>query len=199
MPKSEAIAPSDKRVLQTLLWALKPFVNLRRSIPLPYALTFLTVALEEGKAVGTYAREMNVNRWVMTRIMQTIGDKARNGGPGLELVTIKRTARRPTRTEVFLSDKGRKVADQVFRQLRGARAEVGDQTPISVADTSAAKAWAILYDDMVVFETVRRTRRECIAAFMQDSDPGTVRWSDRHSDRRDRWKAQQIEIHVILK
>ena len=28
-----AIAPSDKRVIQTLLWALKPLSNLRRSIP----------------------------------------------------------------------------------------------------------------------------------------------------------------------
>jgi hypothetical protein len=200
MSKSEAIAPSDKRVLQTLLWALKPFANLRRSIPLPYALTFLTVALEEGKAVGTYAREMNVNRWVMTRSMQAIGNKARSGGPGLDLVTIKRKAGDPTRTEVFLSDKGRKVADQVFRQLHVVSGN-GDlaTTPISVANMSAAKAWAIVYDGMVVFETVRRTRRECIAAFMQDSDPGAIRWSERHSDRRDRWKAQQIEIHVILK
>jgi len=114
---------SDKRTIQALLWALKPLADLRRSIPLPYALTFLTVALEEGKPVGTYAREMNVNRWVMTRIMQTIGDKARNGAPGLGLVTIRRTAGYPTRTEVFLTDKGRKVADQVFRQLRVARAE----------------------------------------------------------------------------
>jgi hypothetical protein len=112
---------SDKRTIQALLWALKPLADLRRSIPLPYALTFLTVALEEGKPVGTYAREMNVNRWVMTRIMQTIGDKARNGAPGLGLVTIKRTAGYPTRTEVFLTEKGRKVADQVFRQLRVAR------------------------------------------------------------------------------
>jgi hypothetical protein len=113
---------NDKRTIQALLWALKPIADLRRSIPLPYALTFLTVALEEGKPVGTYAREMNVNRWVMTRIMQTIGDKARNGAPGLGLVTIKRIAGYPARTEVFLTDKGRKVADQVFRQLRAARA-----------------------------------------------------------------------------
>jgi hypothetical protein len=113
---------SDKRTIQALLWALKPIADLRRSIPLPYALTFLTVALEEGKPVGTYAREMNVNRWVMTRIMQTIGDKARNGAPGLGLVTIKRIVGYPTRTEVVLTDKGRKVADQVFQQLRAARA-----------------------------------------------------------------------------
>ena len=118
MPKNEVIAPSDKRVVQTLLWALKPLSNLRRSIPLTYAITFLTVALEEGKPVGTYAREMDVNRWVMTRIMQTIGDKARNGTPGLGLVTIKRTKGYPTRTEVFLTEKGRAIAEQVFQGLR---------------------------------------------------------------------------------
>jgi hypothetical protein len=99
---------SDQRTIQALLWALKPLADLRRSIPLTYALTFLTAALKEGKPVGTYAREMNVNPWVMTRIMQTIGDKARNGAPGLGLVTIKRTAGYPTRTEVFLTDKAAK-------------------------------------------------------------------------------------------
>lgn len=67
VPKNEVIAPSDKRVVQTLLWALKPLSNLRRSIPLPYAITFLTVALEEGKPVGAYARELDFNRYVMSR------------------------------------------------------------------------------------------------------------------------------------
>ena len=118
MPKSEVIAPTDKRVVQILLWALKPLANLRRTIPLQYALTFLTVALDEGKPVGTYAREMDVNRWVMTRIMQSIGDKSRSGGSGLGLVTIKRTTGYPTRTEVFLTEKGRAVAAQVFENLR---------------------------------------------------------------------------------
>ena len=85
MRKSEAIAPSDKRVVQTLLWALKPLSNLRRSIPLPYAITFLTVALEEGRPVGAYARDLDLNRYVMSRYMQCIGEKSRNGGPGLGL------------------------------------------------------------------------------------------------------------------
>ena len=80
MPKTEAIAPSDKRVIQALLWALKPLSNLRRrSIPLPYAVAFLTVALEEGKPVGRYAHELDLNRYVMTRYMQCIGDRGRNG------------------------------------------------------------------------------------------------------------------------
>ena len=69
---------------------------------------------------------------------------------------------------------------------------------MSIEASSIAKGWAIVYDDKVIFETVRRTRRECISAFMQDSDPGAIKWSERHSDRH-RWKAQQIEIHVILK
>ena len=78
MSKNEAIAPSDKRVIQTLLWAIKPLRNLRRSIPLPYAVTFLTVALDEGKPVGTYAYKLDYNRYVMSRYMQCICKIARN-------------------------------------------------------------------------------------------------------------------------
>ena len=118
MQEIEAIAPKDKRVIQTLLSALRPLSSLRRSIPLPYALTFLTVALDEGKPVGVYAREMDFNRWVMSRYLQCIGDRGRNGEAGLGLVTIKRIQGYPTRTKVFLTDKGRAVAAQVFRNLR---------------------------------------------------------------------------------
>jgi hypothetical protein len=61
---------------------------------------------------------------------------------------------------------------------------------------SVAKAWAIVYDDRVIFETVRRTRRECISAFMKDKDLDNIKWSDRYSGR-NRWKARQIEINWI--
>jgi hypothetical protein len=63
---------------------------------------------------------------------------------------------------------------------------------------SAPGRTAIVYDDKVIFETVRRNRRECISAFMQDPDPAGVNWSERYSQRH-LWKARQIEIHVILK
>jgi hypothetical protein len=72
------------------------------------------------------------------------------------------------------------------------------QTEMSAEAMSVAKAWAIVYDDRVIFETVPRTRRECISAFMQDRDPPSVNWSERSSQRH-LWKAKQIEIHVILK
>jgi hypothetical protein len=127
MRKSEAIAPSDKRVVQTLLWALKPLSNLRRSIPLPYAVTFLTVALEEGKPVGAYARELDFNRYVMSRYMQCIVDKARNGGAGLGLVTVKRTTRviQPEPT-FFLQKRGGPLPLKYLRTC-GALVAVSDQ------------------------------------------------------------------------
>jgi hypothetical protein len=89
-----AAAPAPehpKDIVQRLLWALKPIAALRKSgsVPLPYALVFLTVALEEGKPVGAYAHEMALSRYVMTRYMQCIGDKGRNDRTGLGLVTVE--------------------------------------------------------------------------------------------------------------
>lgn len=120
MPKSEPIAPRDKRLIETLLSALKPLNDLRGSIPLPYAMTFLAVACDEGKPIGEYAREMNLHRFIMGRYMSCIGDRGRNGEPGLGLVTVKRTRGYPTRTEVFLTKKGRAVAAEVFENLKRA-------------------------------------------------------------------------------
>jgi len=107
-----------KRAFQGLLWAVKPLVNLPGSIPFPYVLTFLMVAVEEGQPVAAYARAMNVNRFVMSRYIRCIGDRARNGGPGLGLVTTKRIRNSPTRTAVFLTDKGRTVAAQMYQNLQ---------------------------------------------------------------------------------
>jgi hypothetical protein len=118
MQKIEAIAPSDKRVIETLLSALKPFDDFRGSIPLPYVLTFLAVAREEGKPIGVYAREMDLHRFIMTRYIQCIGDRGRNGTRGLGLITVKRVRGYPNTTEVFLTAKGRAVAAQVLRNLR---------------------------------------------------------------------------------
>jgi hypothetical protein len=114
MPKNEPIAPPDDgRITQSLLWALKTFDNLSRTFPISYAITFLTVALEEGKPIGAYARDVACDRFAMTRCIQAIGDKGRHGAPGLGLVTVKRTNTSPVRTEVYLTDKGRAVAAQV--------------------------------------------------------------------------------------
>jgi hypothetical protein len=110
--------PSDERVTQTLLWALKVFDSVGRTFPLSYAIAFLAIALEEGKPIGAYARDLAWDRFVMTRCIQAIGDKGRHGAPGLGLIAVKRTDTSPVRTQVYLTDKGRAVAQQVFGILR---------------------------------------------------------------------------------
>jgi DNA-binding MarR family transcriptional regulator len=127
-PSSREVSPdrtSRKRfgddprwIIQCLLWALKPLSNLRGSIPLPYVTTFLMVALDEGKGVGAYARDLGIHRWTMSRYLRDIGARARNGGPGLGLVAVEHDPRNPRQTKVLLTAKGSAIAAEVFRQLR---------------------------------------------------------------------------------
>ena len=113
-----AISQSDKRVIQTLLWALTPLLNLRWSILLPWVTIFLMVVLDEGKSVSAYARALGVkDRRVVSRYLRDIGERARNGGPGLGLVTVEK---HPTHSHarVLLTAKGRSVAEAILQQMR---------------------------------------------------------------------------------
>jgi DNA-binding MarR family transcriptional regulator len=117
--RSRSAALDDPRwIIQCLLWALKPLVNLRGSIPLPYAIVFLLVALDEGRGVGAYARDVGIHRWRMSRYLRDIGARSRSGGPGLGLVAVLHDSDDHRYTKVVLTDKGRAIATDVFRQLR---------------------------------------------------------------------------------
>jgi len=129
MQQAEPISPSDRRAVQILLSALAPLSDLRdRPIPLPFAVVFLSVVLNEGQPVGRYAKDLNMTRYAMFKYIRSIGDRGRHNAAGLELVTIKRGYR--VKTAVVLTDKGRAVAAQVFGRLRGTRArkKTGQQT-----------------------------------------------------------------------
>ena len=120
MQQAEPISPSDRRAVQTLLSALTPLSDLRdRPIPLPFAVVFLSVVLNEGQPVGRYAKDLNITRFATFKYIQSIGDRGRHNTAGLGLVTIKRGYR--VKTAVVLTDKGRAVAAEVFRRLRGSR------------------------------------------------------------------------------
>ena len=52
----------DKRAILALMRALKPFADIRGTrMPLSYVIVLLTVALDEGKSVGGYARALGIN------------------------------------------------------------------------------------------------------------------------------------------
>jgi hypothetical protein len=107
--------PSDGKPIAALLQTLDLFGGLGGSMPLSFVTTFLMVALDEGKGVCAYARAVGVHRAAMSRYLRDIGERARNGGPGLGLVTVKPHPRYPHRRRVLLTAKGRLVASQIFR------------------------------------------------------------------------------------
>lgn len=116
----------ERASIQALLWGLKPLFDLRggRSIPLPYAIAFLMVAIDEGKGNNEYARMMGIERRKMSRYFRDIGPQSRNGGPGLGLVAVKpgpgyvEAAGIIQKTRIVLTPKGRILADKVLRELR---------------------------------------------------------------------------------
>jgi DNA-binding HxlR family transcriptional regulator len=117
-----SISQHDKKATRALLWALKPLSNLRRPVPLPSLTAFLMVVLDEGRGVNEYARAVGIHRAAMSRNLHAIGGRARNGGPGLGLVTVQPHPTHPIRSQVFLTPKGRSIAKGIFRQLRKATA-----------------------------------------------------------------------------
>ena len=113
------IRQSDTRVIQTLVWALTPLLNLRWSILLPWVTIFLMVVLDEGKGVSAYARALGIkDRRVVSRYLRDIGERARNGGPGLGLVTVKQHPKHSSVRRVVLTAKGRAVAKAILQQMR---------------------------------------------------------------------------------
>lgn len=114
------MGPNGKKAVQVLLWALKPLATLRGSIPLPYVTMFLMVALNEGKGVGAYARDLGMHRATASRYLKSMGNRNRKGGPGLGLVAAQPDPIHPRRRQITLTPKGRSVADSVFHQMRKA-------------------------------------------------------------------------------
>jgi hypothetical protein len=113
----EPLSDGDRRAGEALLSALAPITGLRdRPIPLAFVAVFISVALNEGKPVKDYAKELNITRFATFKYLQSLGDRGRHSAPGLGLVTLKRGYR--VKTAVVLTDKGRGIAAEVFRRLR---------------------------------------------------------------------------------
>ena len=69
---------------QTLLSALTPLSDLRdRPIPLPFAVVFLSIVLNEGQPVGRYAKDLNMTRYAVFKYIRSIGDRESQTQRGL--------------------------------------------------------------------------------------------------------------------
>jgi DNA-binding MarR family transcriptional regulator len=126
MGSNLSITRADKRIIQSLLLALEPLSNIRRSrgpVLLRLATAFLVVASNEGQGLNEYARRLGIDRSVMSRFIHELADRSRNGGPGLGLVSIDEGARPNRQQEISLTKKGRAVARTMQRSLRGPQTE----------------------------------------------------------------------------
>jgi hypothetical protein len=112
------IRSDDKRAVQSLLWTLRPLISACGPMPMTCVIAFLAVALDEGKTVNSYARGVGVQRWVMSRYLHILGDRARYGGPGRGLVTVERDADNPRQKKVLLTDKGRELLSLMRRGMQ---------------------------------------------------------------------------------
>lgn len=119
VPDPPEAASRDKRAIHALMRVLKPLSNIRGTrMPLSYVIVFLTVALDEGKSVSSYARALGIkNRLTMSRFLQHIGRKGSRGNPGLDLVTSKPDPSVHHGTQIFLTAKGRTIAEHISREL----------------------------------------------------------------------------------
>ena len=81
---AELISSRDRRAVETLLSVLKLLSDLRdRPIPLPFAVVFLWVVLNEGQPVGSYAKDLNMTRYAAFKYIRSIGDRGRHNAAGL--------------------------------------------------------------------------------------------------------------------
>jgi hypothetical protein len=93
-------------------------------MPFPCVAAFLLVATEEGKSASAYAFDMGVARMTMWRYLYEISDKTRNGHIGLGLVVIEGDPTNSQMRQVFLTAKGRHLAEQMLKPLRRRRKAV---------------------------------------------------------------------------
>jgi hypothetical protein len=84
MQEAEPISARDRKAVQTLLSALTPISGLReRPIPLPFAVVFLSVVLNEGQPMGRYAKDLNMTRFATFKYIHLLAIADATTQPGL--------------------------------------------------------------------------------------------------------------------
>ena len=82
----QSVPDDEKAVLIGLLKALKPFRELRKTMPLQYITAFLSVANKEGQNVAEYAKIVGTSQSLMTRHLANLGETNLYHKPGYGLV-----------------------------------------------------------------------------------------------------------------
>jgi DNA-binding MarR family transcriptional regulator len=121
----QSLDEDTKNAMHDMLAALEPFRALRQTMPLQYIVSFLLVALDEGRGVNEYAERAGVGTSVMSRHLLDIGERNRHMEEGFGLVTQRPDPMELRKHQMMLTPKGRAVAHQIARHLRGRKSARG--------------------------------------------------------------------------
>jgi DNA-binding MarR family transcriptional regulator len=103
----------QKQELKTTKAALRPFLEMRGTMPLQYVTSFIEVALEEGLTVSEYANRVGISQSLMTRHLADLGEINRYHEAGLGLVEQVENVMDRRERRIRLTPKGRHVVYEV--------------------------------------------------------------------------------------
>jgi DNA-binding MarR family transcriptional regulator len=119
MTLRQSLSDEQKDKLKQLLNALQPFLKTRPTMPMQYVVAYLLAALHEGSGVTELAERAGVSQSVMSRHLLDIGDRNRHKEDGFGWVTQRPDPMELRKHQVTLTEKGRTIAAQVSRAIRG--------------------------------------------------------------------------------
>ncbi|MBP2311510.1 MarR family winged helix-turn-helix transcriptional regulator [Azospirillum soli] len=115
----------------TVVHVLEAFRTLDPDLPIQYALSFMTIARNEGISIGELAERLGIAQSSASRNVAALSRWHSFGKAGLDLVQAQEDPRERRRKIVTLTDKGRAFLDEL-------RAIVGN-ADVTQTDTRRAK------------------------------------------------------------
>lgn len=111
------VKEEEVKTIKRLVASLKTFRMLKETMPLQYVLSFLAVAMDEGKGVVDYADKLGVNTTTMSRHLLDIGPRNRLMGEGYGLIQNRPNPMELRKHEYYLTPKGRQLLTHVLKEL----------------------------------------------------------------------------------
>jgi len=109
--------------IATVTRVLEAFRTLDPDLPIQYALSFMTIAQNEGISIGELADRLGIAQSSASRNVAALSRWHSFGKAGLDLVSAQEDPRERRRKVVALTDKGRAFLDE----LRGIVGNAGAQ------------------------------------------------------------------------
>lgn len=117
MAMTPKLNETDKAALLGVFRSLKVFKLLSDRMPLQYVLSFMAVAVDEGKSVIDYARALDVNNTTMSRHLLDIGPFNRNHEEGYNLIEYRVDPNERRRHQYYLTPKGKHFVQMILREV----------------------------------------------------------------------------------